>query len=254
MIEDGSYSNDVEATPPEIPHLFETGIIGHEDVDEAYIIGKDGGPIIARVQLFRGRDYTQPLKPGRMQGTEITARVRSGFTSLPPKGTEVLVAFPGGMSTKAGAGIIVAELSRVVQTATYGNLVEEEVCIHPGNADAVSRILMKKNNSINLYTKSTSTGKGMIISLDAATDTISIVNSKGYGIVIDGDGVKITAKDSGLTLGADGNGKLISKDTTQVDGAAIRLGSSPAMVPGVNSALRGPAGLAGVASLKVYIE
>lgn len=241
--------NDRQLVPGDQPHLLETGIIGHENVDNAYQIGSNGGPIFAYVQLFRGRDFSQPLKAERMQGTEIICRVASSISCLPPKGTEVLVAFPGGMTEKQGAGVIVAALSRVDTTPTYGNLAEGELCISAFQ-DAIARILLKKNNSINLYTKKGSTG--MVISMDPDTDTISIVNSKGYGIIVDGDGIKITAKDSGLQLGADGNVKLIGKQQTQVDGASVMLGSVG--VPGVNSALHGPVGLSGIASLKVLIE
>lgn len=238
--------------PDTEPHSYlEIGVIGHEDVDAAYDIGTNGGPIFARVQLFTGRDFTQDLKADRMQGAEILARVRSGLSSLPPKGTEVLIAFPRGMETKPGAGVIIAELSRVQNTATYGNLAENELCLAPGSADAIARILMKANNSINLYTK-TPANKGMLISMDPSTDTISIVNSKGYGIIIDPTGIKLTAKDSGIQLGDDGNSKFISKKQTQIDGATIMLGSVG--VPGANSAIHGPAGMAGIASLKVLIE
>lgn len=248
-----SHDREIIGDIPE--RSLELGIIGHENVDDAYNIGTNGGPILARVQLFRGRDYTQPLKADRMQGSEILARVTSGFSNLPPKGTEVLVAFPGGMSTAPGAGVIIAQLSRVTSAATYGNLQEEELCIHPGDADnAINRILLKKDGSINLFTRQGNdpSGKGMTIAIDAVNNAIRILNGSGYGIIIDGSGIILTAKDSALTLGSDGNIKMIAKQQNQVDGATVVLGS--VAVPGVNSAIHGPAGIAGIASLKVLIE
>ncbi len=136
----------------------------------------------------------------------------------------------------------------------YGALKPGETCIYATGADgkAQGRILLKADGSVNLFTKkgNTDSGKAMGIFIDPAADTISILNSKGYGLIISPDGCAVTAKDSALTLkGMDVS--LIAKGKCQIDGGGIVLGSIA--VPGVNSALVGVTGLAGVASTKVLI-
>lgn len=138
----------------------------------------------------------------------------------------------------------------------YGQIGPGEFAAFAPGKDGTSqgRIIGKTDGSINIYTRAgnTSGGNGMAIMVRAADDTISITNGAGYGIIVDSTGIRLTAKDSGLTLGSDGSVKLIGKTKTQVDGASIVLGS--VAVPGVNSAIHGPTGLAGVASLKTLIE
>lgn len=138
----------------------------------------------------------------------------------------------------------------------YGQLDHGEFCLYaPGpDGNGQARILGKKDGSISIFTKKGNTkgGVGMMIQLDAANDAIRLINSKGHGIIIDADGVKITAKSSCLSLESSGAASLIAKDKCQVDGASICLGSMA--VPVVNSALTGPTGVAGKASLKVLIE
>jgi hypothetical protein len=130
-----------------------------------------------------------------------------------------------------------------------------ETCIYATGEDGTgqARVLLKKNGSINLYTKegNTSGGTGMMFQLDAANGAIRAVNSLGYALIIDADGISLTCGSSALVLTPSG-AKLISTGQTQVDGGGICLGSLA--VPGINSALTGVTGVAGKASLKVLIE
>ncbi len=138
----------------------------------------------------------------------------------------------------------------------YGALKPGETCLYATGTDgkAQARILLKKDGSVNLFTKkgNVDSGQAMGIFIDPAADTVSILNSKGYGVIISPDGVAITAKDSALKLLSSGDCSLIGKGKTQIDGGGICLGS--VAVPGVNSALVGVTGLAGVASTKVLIS
>lgn len=178
-----------------------------------------------------------------------------GFASRPPK------ADPGNAAAQAflirQGGIDAAIASQDLRgLAIYGNLADGETCVYAGGADgkAQARVLLKADGSATLYTKKGNTdgGAGMMIQLDAANGAIRLVNDQGYGIIIDSSGVTLTAKNAGLTLGSDGNIKLIGTKQTQIDGAGVCLGS--VVVPGVNSAITGPTGIAGKASLKVLIE
>jgi len=138
----------------------------------------------------------------------------------------------------------------------YGQLSDGETCLYASGEDgtAQARVLLKGDGSINLYTRkgNSSSGQGMGIFVNAEADSISIINSQGYGLLIKSDGVYLTARDAALSLTASGNVSLVGKGNTQVDGAGVVIGSLA--VPGVNSALTGVTGVAGKASLKVLIE
>lgn len=178
-----------------------------------------------------------------------------GFASRPPK------AVPGQKATKA---VVIRQGGTDAAIAShderglelYGNLADGETCVYaPGEGgNGQARILLKKNGSINLYTRkgNTAGGTGMLVQIDAENGAIRLVNDQGYGLIIDSDGVKLTAGGAGLTLESGGNVKLIGTGQTQVDGGGICIGSLA--VPGVNSALTGVTGLVGKASLKVLIE
>lgn len=252
--------NDREVAPGETAWVLETGIIGHENRDNAYDIGKNGGPILAFVQLLRGKDPTVPLKDARMQGTEIVARVRSGLSSLPPKGTEVLIAFPGGMSTKAGAGIIIAELSRADDKATYGNIAEGEMCLHPGDADNASRVIFKNDKSIYLYTTNDGTPTGKGVYLRIAPTALEFYAPWGR-LVFDASGFHaVTASGARLDLGGIGGlpGPLsalssyatLSAASVKAEGSVVFLGAGSAY----DSVIHGLSGLAGIASSGVFVS
>ena len=69
-----------------------------------------------------------------------------------------------------------------------------------GNGQA--RALFKADGSIHLYTRkgNTAAGVGMTIQLDAASGAIRMLNDKGYGIIIDADGIKITTGAAALQV------------------------------------------------------
>lgn len=180
-----------------------------------------------------------------------------GIASLPPN------PLPG---KKAAQAVVLKTSDRDVVIGSvdergltlYGNLGPGETCVYAAGEDgeAQARILLKKDGSINAYTRKGNTpdGAGMIVQLDAQNGAIRLINDKGYGIIIDADGVMITSGDAALTLTGSGDATLVGKGKAQVDGQSVVLGSNPAMTPGLFSALKGPTGIAGAASLKVLIE
>lgn len=143
----------------------------------------------------------------------------------------------------------------------YGSLNYGETCIYAGGEDGTgqARVLLKADGGIHLYTRkgNTPSGVGMMVQLDAQNGAIRLVNDLGYGIIIDADGVKITAGGAGITLAGSGGGiKVIGTGEVQVDGGKVVIGSM--VVPVVNNALRGLGGVAGACvaspSSKVFIE
>jgi hypothetical protein len=181
-----------------------------------------------------------------------------GFASRPSKADKTAhVAAQCVTLRTGGRDAVIASRDLRGQTLA-GNLQPGETCIYASgdSGTAQARILLKADGSINLYTRegNTESGGGMAIMLTPSSDTISIVNSAGFGLVISPDGVKLTAGDAGLTLDASGGIKLVGTATTQIDGTTIALGANPAMNPATNSVLTGLVGMTGKPSLKVLSE
>lgn len=176
-----------------------------------------------------------------------------GFYSMPPS------PIPGKSATQAcvmrrGDTDICLATREIRGQKNAGNLRPGEtmMCATGATGDGQARILLKDTSSINLYTAATPGAKAMGAFLDPASDTISLLNSKGYGVIIGPDGVTITAGDCSIDVNADGTGNFIGKGSVVIDGSNIKLGA--AAVAGINSALAGVTGIAGVASLKVFIQ
>jgi hypothetical protein len=177
-----------------------------------------------------------------------------GFASrpskaVPPDAAQVVVIRGGDRDT-----CIASQDLRGLEL--YGQLKEGESCVYaPGEAGkGQARALFKADGSIHLYTRkgNTESGKGMTIQMDAAAGAIRMLNDLGHAIIIDESGITLTVGEAALVLGSDGSATLTGTGATQVDGKTVVLGSN--VLPVVNSALKGPTGVAGVASLKVLIE
>jgi hypothetical protein len=178
----------------------------------------------------------------------------AGFVSLPSDPKAKQAACQGVIIRRGDHDVCIASRDlRGLELA--GQLKTGETCLYGGGSDgkAQGRMLIKQNGSVNIYTRkdNSPTGTGMGIFVNPEDDSISIVNSKGYGLLIKSDGVYLTSGDAGLSLKGD-SAKLVATGQTQVDGAGILIGA--AGVPGANSALAGVSGVAGVASSKVLIQ
>lgn len=178
-----------------------------------------------------------------------------GFASRPPKPQAGKQAAQAVVLKTSDRDVVIGSVDQR-GLALYGNLDHGESCLYAAGEDgeAQARVLLKKDGSINLYTRkgNTNSGAGLIVQIDAVNGAIRLINDKGYGIIIDSDGVKITSGSACLTLDSSGNARLIGKGQAQVDGSGIVLGS--AAVLGVNSALTGVTALDGKPSTKVLIE
>lgn len=178
-----------------------------------------------------------------------------GFASRPPKPQAGKQAAQAVVLKTSDRDVAIGSVDQR-GLALYGNLDHGESCLYAAGEDgeAQARVLLKKDGSINLYTRkgNTSSGAGMIVQIDAENGAIRLINDLGYGIIIDSDGVKITSGAAGLTLDSDGNARLVGTGQAQMDGGSIVLGSKA--VPGVNSVLTGVTGLVGVASTKVFAD
>ncbi len=137
-----------------------------------------------------------------------------------------------------------------------GTMGPGDACLYSPGKDGKgqARVLVKSNGSVTLMGRkgNVAGGKGMMVQLDAENGAIRMLNDLGFAIIIDADGITLTAKKASLTLKASGDVSLVGTGQTQVDGGGILLGNLG--IPGINSALAGPTGLVGVASAKVIIQ
>lgn len=136
-----------------------------------------------------------------------------------------------------------------------GELKDGETCVYAPGADGKgqARTLYKADGSIHHYTRvgNSESGAGMTVQLDAQGNAIRVLNGDGFGLIIGPEGVVLTAGESTLTLNADGSWSCIGTGDAQMDGTSILLGATG--VPGLNSAIMGPAGLAGVPNPKIIL-
>jgi hypothetical protein len=133
-----------------------------------------------------------------------------------------------------------------------GTLNPGETCLY--SPISQGRVLLKADSSISLYTATSSSATAMGIFINPATDSISIVNSKGYGLIINDDGISLTMGGTvaSIQLTSSGNINIIGTSGVQIDGTSILLGSSlggaalygaPSSIPEL-----------GLPSLKVFVD
>lgn len=138
-----------------------------------------------------------------------------------------------------------------------GTLEPGETCLY--SQIGQGRVILKKDGSINLYTAASASATAMCLSMNPATDTISLVNSKGYGIIISDSGVTITTGSSnpgGSAIqmsSSDGSISITATGPLSMDGTAINVGYQLGAALPLNAALVGPTGLTAVPSTKVLI-
>lgn len=116
----------------------------------------------------------------------------------------------------------------------YGELDHGETCLYAGGVDgkAQGRVLLKKDGSVNIFTKSgnTSGGNGMGIFVNP-DGSISIASHNGAAVLIETDGsLKLFNGSGGIQIKADGSVNVASSGKLQVSGASVTLGG-PAAQP-----------------------
>lgn len=115
----------------------------------------------------------------------------------------------------------------------YGELDHGETCLFAGGLDgrAQGRVLIKKDGSVNIFTKSgnTSAGDGMGIFVNP-DGSISVASHKGNAVLLQTDGaVKIFNASGGVLIQPDGSIKLASGAKVEISGASVTLGGATAL-------------------------
>lgn len=189
---------------------------------------------------------------GDIAADAVYAIQHIGFASVPSKaqGDEA----PEAFVINIGGEEIAVGSRDLRHHEMIGNLKPGETCIYAAGDDGKgqARMMLKDKGVISIFTKKNAGAKAMTILMDPNTDTIGIVNSKGYGLMINENGTFLKGPSGALKLDDGGVSLIASKGKAQVDGETIVLGAGPC-IPGVDNALTGITGLNGVAKPKVFI-
>lgn len=230
--------------------MIELGSIGWDDSDEIADFGDRDDPngvTLINVQLFRGRDKTQPLTT-RAQGHKIQVQMRDGIVDLPPKDALAYIAIPDGKEECSGIGLLIGSVSPGA---------ERKRNVAPGNkfiqaSEGAAGIGVNRNGAIVLHTTADNTAEGASIYLRLDTTKFEIRAPFGK-FVFDASGIHmVTASGARFDLGAiniPGLSDLlpaevlaafttyctISAGRVQLDGGAVLLGAGDVHHPALPS-------------------
>lgn len=160
-----------------------------------------------------------------------------GFASRPAKphpGKQAAQA----VTIKAGDYDIVIATQDLRGLELYGQLDHGETCLYaPGeDGNAQGRVLLKKNGSINIFTKkgNAPNGAGMGIFVNPEDGSIAIAGPDGAAVILGSDSsVKVFNSGGSIQIGADGACKVTSTVKMSISAPSIVLGGSVA-APVVN--------------------
>lgn len=244
----------------------EIGTIGWEDdPDPHFDINQesDDGVTLVKVQLFRGRVGGTTPKKGIAQGHKILARLSSqhgGLWSVPRKGRQCIVNFPGGFGLTPGAAVITAVAGAYVNDQfredreIWDAGTDRDVLIkgrrvaiqdYEGNFLCVSpesgiQMVDKDGNGVHI--------KGGVVTLFASSG--SPPDAKALIVLKDGR-IDIIEKSSGGSFLSVGGGDISCQGSAlkaAVGQALIGVGASPA-----TAAVHAPGGAASIPSTSVFI-
>lgn len=134
----------------------------------------------------------------------------------------------------------------------YGNLQPGETAMYAAGPDgtAQARILLKKDGSINIFTKkgneSSGAGMGLFVNADGS---ISIASHNGAALLIGTDGsIKLFNASGGVQVASDGSIKIASGAKVEMSGGSITMGGPTALPVAI-----GPNVVTAVAALQTQI-
>lgn len=195
-------------------------------------------------------------KPGASEGERAEWWQHVGFISRPSKPQKGKAACQVVAYRQTDHDVCLASRDLRGQELA-GKLEDGETCLYAGGETGTgqARAILKANGDVFLYTRkgNVEAGGGITVQLEAASDTIRIINSKGNGIVIDETSLMLmVAGKASMVLGGDGISIVAATGKTQIDGPNIVLGAN--VIPFQSAALKGISGVTGSPSLKVLIE
>jgi len=178
-------------SPQMVAELGRVGWDGEDDHADLGTTANDGTTLV-KVQLYRGKDPLEELKEGAAQGYKLRARL-SGWPiwAVPPKGTEVMLLFPGGFATTPGAGVIVA------CPGHNPNNQFSKTCLKIDAGPDQHLILKGKSVCLTMHSP-TGSGPEPFVSI-SEDGGIQAVDADGNGWVIQNGEVSLFAADGGDT-------------------------------------------------------
>jgi len=241
---------------------IEMGTVGWEDEVEWAFKSDDDGMTLIRVQLYRGRDYTQPLKAKVGQGPKILCCIDAGLYRIPPKGARVYVALPAGMEDGPGAGIIFA----MAAPSPNGQLEKDRIVMDFGPDAHV--IIKGKSVTLSDYvgtfvsageTRATPGTPGVTIQTTSGTGACFQPDALGI-FVADGSTTKsilqmttskVDVMIGGTAFSLDATTAKLVSTSCYVIGGGVYLGAAPSPA---TQAVYGPLGITGLGSTSVFIS
>lgn len=185
----GTINEQVVRGERRTPEL-ELGVVGWPGEDTVCDIGSadNDGRTLVRVTLHRGGGPGDEPKPGEAAGYRVSVRVTGPLFYVPPKGSEVLVAFPSGFGMAPGAGVLLCTTG-----ATPAEQFSETQAKLDVGADS-GLFLKGKSVKLGMYNPDDPTDVEDFVSL-SPDGGIQAINRNGFGVHIDLDAVTIFAPD-----------------------------------------------------------
>lgn len=240
----------------------EIGTVGWEGRESHFEKGtadNDGHTLVC-VTLYRGRDPGVRPKDGVAQGQQILCHISDGIYRIPPKGARVYVAIPHGMEELPGSGCIVASVSRSPTT----QFESDRVVMDFGETTHV--VIKGLSVSISDYANP-ARFIGVGTPRSGGTPGVQILLPDGTGAVWQAGAVGIFSSNKTIMQLTDSKWETWQSDigfirladgechsyapVNKVQGGGVYLGKAPTVA---NTALWGATGIAGVASLSVFVS
>lgn len=239
------------------PMVAELGTVGwDDDDDESYFeqgTEENDGHTLVRIQLYRGRNPAERIRDGVAQGHKVLACPTGPLWYIPPRGTQVLVVFPGGMENVPGAGTFFVRGK--TPTGQFGpKRAKLEV---PEDYDLVlkgQRVTATDwgNNFMSLSPEAgvqLSNKNGDMVQLSEGSIVAGIANSgeAATALFMTKTSFDVLQKDGSSMKLAGGSWQAVGSSTNLV-GGSVGLGIAPAL-----PTCGGPGGPASIGSKSVWV-
>lgn len=194
---------------------IELGTVGWYGEEDHSDLGTDenDGTSLVKVTLYRGQQAYDHMEPGAARGHRVLARVMGPAFYVPPIGTEVVVAFPGGFGLTPGAAIIMGTLGRT-PSIQFGKQ-KAKLDVGPDQ----DLVLKGRSVTLCMYNQDDPTTVEDFLSI-SPDGGIQAVDRNGFGFAVKDESVVIFAPDP-----ADGDAKVIIRLTK--DSLTLAAKSSP---------------------------
>lgn len=213
--------NESSLSPHRDPDLaIELGTVGWFGDDDHADLGTEDndGTSLVKVTLLRGQQPYDQMEPGQARGHRVLARVMGPAFYVPPVGTEVVVAFPGGFGMTPGAAIILGTLGRT-PSIQFGKQ-KAKMDVGPDQ----DMVFKGRSITLAMYNPEDPSLVEDFISM-SPEGGIQAVDRKGFGFVIKDESVVIFAPDPD-----DGDAKTIVRLTKEDLTLASKADPLPAAI------------------------